>query len=73
MSVKSFFLKKMLKAKGVPESQIDMVVKMMDKDPELFKKISGEIEAKVKSGQDQMYASMEVMKKYQSELQQLMQ
>ncbi len=71
MSIKNFLLKKMLKAQGVPEEQIDMVLKMMEKNPELFKKIAEEIQAKIKSGMDQQSASMEVMKKYQSELQKL--
>jgi hypothetical protein len=68
---KNFLLKKMLKAQGVPESQIDMVIKMMDKNPELFKTIASEIQAKVKSGMDQMQASMEVMSKYEAELKKL--
>lgn len=61
----------MLKAKGVPEEQIDMFIKMIEKDPELFKKIAKEIEEKVKSGQDQQTASIEVMKKYEAELKKL--
>ncbi len=67
----NFLLKKMLKAKGVPEDQIDMFVKMIEKDPELFKKIAKEIEEKVKGGQNEQYASIEVMKKYESELKKL--
>lgn len=61
----------MLKAQGVPEAQIDMVIKMMEKNPELFKTIASEIQAKVKGGMDQMAASMEVMKKYEAELKKL--
>jgi len=68
---KDFLLKKMLKAQGVPEEQIDMVIKMMEKNPELFKTIASEIQTKVKSGMDQNSASMEVMKKYESELKKL--
>ncbi len=71
MSIKDFLLKKMLKAQGVPEEQIDMVLKMMEKNPELFKKIAEEIQEKVKSGMNQQSASMQVMQKYQSELQKL--
>lgn len=71
MSIKNFLMKKMMKAKGASDAQIEMVMKMMEKNPELFKKISTEIEAKVKSGQSEMSASMEVMRKYQSELQKL--
>ncbi|MES2416078.1 MAG: hypothetical protein V4504_00025 [Patescibacteria group bacterium] len=61
----------MLKAQGVPEEQIDMVLNMMEKDPELFKKIAEEVQIKIKSGQDQMSASMEVMRKYQDEIKKL--
>ncbi len=69
----NFLLKKMLKAKGVPEEQIEMFIKMIEKNPELFKKIAQEIEEKVKSGQDQQTASMVVMKKYEAELKKLAQ
>lgn len=68
---KNFLLKKMLKSQGVPEAQIDMVINMMEKNPELFKKIAEEIQAKIKGGMDQQTASVEVMKKYESELKKL--
>ena len=68
---KNFLLKKMLKGQGVPEEQIDMVLNMMEKDPDLFKKIAEEVQAKIKSGQDQMSASMEVMRKYQDQIKKL--
>lgn len=41
----------------------------VEKDPELFKKIGEEIDRRVKKGgENQMKATMEVMKKYRSEL-----
>lgn len=67
----NFLLKKMLQKQGVPEAQIDMFVKMIEKDPELFKKIAEEMQQKVKGGMDQTEAGMEVMKKYESELKKL--
>jgi 2-oxo-4-hydroxy-4-carboxy--5-ureidoimidazoline (OHCU) decarboxylase len=67
----NFLLKKMLQKQGVPEAQIEMFIKMMEKNPELFKTIAKEIEEKVKSGMDQMKAGMEVMKKHESELKKL--
>ncbi len=67
----NFLIKKMLKRQGVPEAQIDMVLEMMKKDPELFKKIALEIQEKIKSGMDQGAASMQVMKKYEAELKKL--
>lgn len=58
----------MLRAQGVPPEQVDMLIKMMEKDPELFKKIALEIQEKVKSGMDQQTAGMQVMQKYETEL-----
>lgn len=68
---KNFLLKKMLRTQGVPEAQIDMVLNMMEKDPELFKKIAEEIQEKIKGGMDQQTASMQVMQKYETELKKL--
>lgn len=69
---KEFLMKKMLKAKGVPEDQIEMVMTLVEKNPELFTKIAEEIQAKIKGGADQMQASMEVMTKYKDEVQKVM-
>ena len=68
----NFLLKKMLRTQGVPEAHIDVFVRMLEKDPELFKKIAEEIREKTAAGTDQMTASVEVMKKYEAELKKLM-
>lgn len=62
-----------LKKSGLPQDQQDKLMNAMMKNPELFKKIGDEIKALEKSGKNQMFASMEVMKKYQNELRDLMQ
>jgi len=67
----NFLLKKMLKSQGVPDEQVDMFIKMMEKNPELFKTIAAEIQEKTKSGMNQMDAAMLVMKKYETELKKL--
>ena len=67
----NFLLKKMLRTQGVPEAQIDMFIKMMEKNPELFKNIAEEIQVKIKSGMDKMQAGTEVMKKYEEQLKKL--
>ena len=69
----NFLLKKMLRTQGVPEPQIEMFVRMLEKNPELFKNIAEEIQVKVKSGVDQNTASLEVMRKYEAELKKLVQ
>jgi len=75
MGIKDFFIKKALeyKLKDVPEAQRNMMMGMMEKDPELFKKIGEEIKQRTKSGESEMAASMVVMRKYQAELQKLAQ
>jgi len=64
-------MRKMLKSQGVPEGQIDQLLTIINKDPELFKKIAEEVQGRVKGGEDQMKASMDVMRKYQGELKKL--
>ncbi|MDR3519469.1 MAG: hypothetical protein P4L63_01090 [Candidatus Pacebacteria bacterium] len=68
---KNYLLKKMLRTQGVPEAQIDMFINMMEKNPELFKKIAEEVQAKMKGGMSQTDAGMQVMKKYELELKKL--
>jgi DNA-binding phage protein len=59
--------------KDVPEEQREQIMTLVKKDPELFKKIGEEIDRRVKKGgEPQMKATMDVMKKYGPELQQLM-
>lgn len=59
--------------KDVPAAQRDQILMLLEKDPTLMKKIGDEIERRVKKGgEDQMKASMEVMKKYRAELAELM-
>jgi hypothetical protein len=48
-----------------------MLAKAVEKDPKLFEKIAKEIDELKKSGKPEMYAALDVMKKYQKELQAL--
>lgn len=75
MSVQSFLLKKYAnwKLKDVPEAQREQMMALVTKDPELFKKIGEEIERRKKGGESEIKASIDVMKKYRSELAALMQ
>jgi hypothetical protein len=75
MSIQNFLLKKYAswKMKDVPEAQRDMLLGLLEKDPELLKKIGEEIERRKKGGESEMKAAMEVMKKYRTELAALLQ
>lgn len=62
-----------MKMKDMPEAQREQILALVEKNPELFKKIGEEVDRRVKGGENQMKASMEVMKKYREELAGLMQ
>ncbi len=73
--LKEFLLKKMMQSQldkaGVPAAQQQQMLQMVMKNPELFKQIAEEIQAKVKGGQEQMQAAMEVMQAHKQELEKL--
>lgn len=73
--LKEFLMKQVIKRqlKGVPDAEVERIMTLVEKNPELFKKIGDEIQAKVKAGRSQMAASMEVMRAHQSELQKVLQ
>jgi hypothetical protein len=69
--IKEFLLKQAVKhgTKNLPKDQQEMLAAAVEKDPKLFEKIATEIDALKKSGKPEMYAALDVMKKYQKELQ----
>jgi len=71
---KNFILKQTLKSKmkGLPEAQQEKLLSAIEKNPDFFKKIGDEVEKRKKSGQDEMSATMTVMREHQSELQKIM-
>jgi len=73
MSMKSFFMKKVLRAKmkNVPKEQQEMVEHMMEENPELLMTIAQEVQAEIKAGKDQMTALAAVAERHKDELQKL--
>ncbi len=69
--IKEFLLKQAVKhgTKDLPKEQAEMLQVAVTKNPELFTKIAKEIDELKKSGKPEMYAALDVMKKYQKELQ----
>ena len=61
------------KMKDVPKEQREMIMNMIEKNPDFFQKIALEIQQEIGKGKDQMAATMEVMQKYQGELKELAQ
>jgi len=74
MGVKDFITEKLIrsKMKNLPKNQQDMFIKLIQKKPELFKKIGDEVKVLKKNGVSEMTATMQVMRKYQAEIQKLM-
>jgi hypothetical protein len=60
------------KMQGVPQAEQEKVFGMLEKNPQLFEKIGLEVQEEMKKGKDQMAATMEVVKKYESDLKGLM-
>jgi hypothetical protein len=73
---KKFVLKKLLgsklKAAGVSDDQMDMILELVEKNPDFFKKIQNEVEVKKKQGVSEQAAMMTVMREHQAELQKIM-
>ena len=56
--------------KDVPADQQQMIMEMVENNPQLFEKISKEMQAEMKAnGNNQMAAAMKVLPKYQAEIQ----
>lgn len=73
--VKNFAVKKLLETqlKDVPADQKEMIMTLVEKDPELFGKIAKELQAEMKThGNNQMSAAMKVLPKYQKEIMAIM-
>jgi len=75
MGIKSFLTEKLIrsKMKNLPKAQQDMFIKLIQENPELFKKIGDEVKALTKSGVSEMTATMQIMRKYQPEIQKIQQ
>lgn len=57
--------------KDLPPEQQELMMKAIEANPDFFEKIAQEIKEKTDAGGNQMYAAMQVMQKYQSEMQKI--
>jgi hypothetical protein len=74
-AIKRAFMRMMLgrQLKALPKDAQEAMLTAIDKNPEFFKMISKEIDAKVKSGQDKLFATQAVVMQHRAELQKLLQ
>lgn len=73
--IKNYAVKKLLASqlKDAPPEQREMIMGMVEKDPQLFEKIAKEMQEELKrNGNNQMAAAMKVLPKYQAEIQRTM-
>ena len=72
--IKDFFLKNAAKfgTRNLPKDQQEFILNIVEKNPSLFEKIAAETKALTDAGKPEMYATFEVMQKYQKELQGIM-
>jgi hypothetical protein len=68
--LKEFLMKQAINSqlKNVPEEQKQMILKLVENNPDFFISLAKEIEEGVKAGRDQMAVAMEVMKKHSEEI-----
>ena len=70
MGIKDFIFRQMLKSKlkELPESQQEVIMALVEKNPELFKEIGEAIKRKTKAGMSENAATMQVMREYQGRI-----
>ena len=70
----NFILKSLIKQrlKGVPEDQIDMLIAMVEKNPEFFQKLAVDIKAKTATGMSEEQAAQELMASYGPEFREML-
>jgi hypothetical protein len=73
--IKDFFLKNAARfgTRNLPKDQQEMIMAIVEKNPALFEKIAKETKELMDNGKPEMYATFEVMNKYKTELQGIMQ
>ncbi len=67
-------MKKMVQRqiKDMPKDQQELIMKLVEENPQLLKVISDEIQSKIKKGIDQQTAMMQVIMDHKEELQRAM-
>jgi len=70
-NLKNFAMRKLLERqlKDAPKEQKEMIMTLMEKNPDVFTKIAKEMQAELKvNGNNQTAAAMKILPKYQKEI-----
>jgi hypothetical protein len=65
-----FIMRQLIKRqfKNVPDSEIDRIIGVIEKNPELFTKVGARVQELMKSGKDQAAATQAAMVEFKDEL-----
>jgi hypothetical protein len=72
--IKKFLMKQAMKSqlKNVPEAEQEMILDMVERNPDFFENLAKELQEGLKSGKDQQTVAMEIMQKHKDELAKLL-
>lgn len=68
--LKRFLMKQAMKSqlKGVPQAEQDMLLDLVERNPEFFENLAKELQEGMKAGRDQQAVMMELMAKHKDTL-----
>ncbi len=68
--LKKFLMKQAMKSqlKNVPQAEQDMLLDLVEKNPDFFENLAKELQEGLKTGKDQQTVMMEIMTKHKDEL-----
>ncbi|MEN9622174.1 MAG: hypothetical protein RLZZ67_608 [Candidatus Parcubacteria bacterium] len=72
--IKKFLMKQAMKSqlKNVPEAEQEMILDMVERNPDFFENLAKELQEGLKEGKDQQTVAMEIMTKHKAELAKLL-
>jgi hypothetical protein len=72
--IKKFLMKQAMKSqlKNVPAAEQEMILDMVERNPDFFENLAKELQEGLKEGKDQQTVAMEIMQKHKDELAKLL-
>lgn len=68
--LKKFLMKQAMKSqlKNIPQAEQDMLLDLVERNPDFFENLAKELQEGLKTGKDQQTVMMEIMAKHKDEL-----